>query len=125
MGTPVTPQTPLSTARQRSEPYSSSSTGGGQTPNPGQQGQLQQQKSRESQGKPKVPHQIIREQSLEGFEVIPPGAVVRDIPQVQSNKQQETKIQVEINTSRQYPSYYRFLDTHKENKIIHFHFLYC
>ncbi|XP_055996388.1 ranBP-type and C3HC4-type zinc finger-containing protein 1-like isoform X2 [Ostrea edulis] len=93
MGTPVTPQTPLSTARQRSEPYSSSSTGGGQTPNPGQQGQLQQQKSRESQGKPKVPHQIIREQSLEGFEVIPPGAVVRDIPQVQSNKQQETKIQ--------------------------------
>ncbi|XP_061163132.1 uncharacterized protein LOC133172289 isoform X3 [Saccostrea echinata] len=90
MGTPVTPQTPLS-ARQRSEPYSSSSTGGGLTPNPCQQGQIQQQKSRDGQNKPKAPPQVIREGSVEGFEVIPPTAVLRDIPQPQNK--QETKIQ--------------------------------
>ncbi|XP_062621424.1 ranBP-type and C3HC4-type zinc finger-containing protein 1-like [Saccostrea cucullata] len=94
MGTPVTPQTPhsaLPPSGQRSEPYSSSSTGGGLTPNPCQQGQIQQQKSRDGAGKPKASPQVIREGSVEGFEVIPPTAVLRGIPQPQNK--QETKIQ--------------------------------
>ena len=95
MATPVTPQTPLSTqppSRQRSEPYSSSSTGGGvMTPSATPQGHLQQQKSRESQGKQRANPPLVTEKSLEEFEVIPPNTVFT--PQPPTHKQ-ETRVQV-------------------------------
>lgn len=77
MGTPVTPKTPLSTqppSRQRSEPYSGSSTGGGVNT-------------------PKVRPTVVTQPSLEEFEVIPPNPVFRDPPQPKNNKQ-ATSMQV-------------------------------
>lgn len=71
MGTPVTPKTPLSTqppSRQRSEPYSGSSTGGGGIT-------------------PKVRPTVVTQPSLEEFEVIPTNPVFRDPPQPINNKQ--------------------------------------
>lgn len=77
MGTPVTPKTPLSTqppSRQRSEPYSGSSTGGGGIT-------------------PKVRPTVVTQPSLEEFEVIPTNPVFRDPPQPINNKQ-ATSMQV-------------------------------
>uniref|UniRef100_K1Q9B6 RanBP-type and C3HC4-type zinc finger-containing protein 1 n=1 Tax=Magallana gigas TaxID=29159 RepID=K1Q9B6_MAGGI len=71
MGTPVTPKTPLSTqppSRQRSEPYSGSSTGGGGIT-------------------PKVRPTVVTQPSLEEFEVIPANPVFKDPSQPKNNKQ--------------------------------------
>lgn len=77
MGTPVTPKTPLSTqppSRQRSEPYSGSSTGGGGIT-------------------PKVRPTVVTQPSLEEFEVIPANPVFKD-PSLPKNNKQTTSIQV-------------------------------
>lgn len=60
------------------------------TPSATPQGHLQQQKSRESQGKQRANPPLVTEKSLEEFEVIPPNTVFT--PQPPTHKQ-ETRVQ--------------------------------